>query len=434
MIFIAVKYVLFIRFEWFSIGKIMKNSVRASLLLVLFSIISAIFFSSCRTTCTQTRTYIKKIPVYGSLNDIRSSFKVHDAQVLENPGKIHVKGDYLFIVDWGKGFHIVDNSDKSNPMFLKFVSLRGCTDVVSYNDIMYVNQGPDIVSMSIQDIQSISILGRSNNVMNSHLTKGDSFVVDYIEKEVVEVIEDADCSDQRFGFRVESMDFNSGNNSGSASGSSGSMARFAVIDGFLYIVDDVNLRVFSLDNPNKPVQTDVHNLGSGVETIFAKDKHIFIGTNTGMVIFEVSNGNAKFLSQFDHARGCDPVVVDGDLAYITLRGNGACGMANDELHIVDVSNIMNPILLHSFAMNEPYGLGIINNTLAICDGNAGLRIFDSSNPSTIMQNELATETGMKAFDLIMSPSHLILTAEEGIFQYNIEQPDKPILESTLFSK
>jgi hypothetical protein len=178
----------------------------------------------------------------------------------------------------------------------------------------------------------------------------------------------------------------------------------------------------------------VQNLGSGVETIFAKDNHLFIGTNTGMLIFVVSNGKAQFLSQFRHARGCDPVVIDGDLAYVTLRGNGACGMANDELNIVDISNLQDPILQHSFPMNEPYGLGIIENTLAICDGEAGLRIFDSSNPSTIMQNELANETGMKAFDLIMSASHLILTAEEGIFQYNIEQPDKPILKSTLFSK
>jgi hypothetical protein len=412
----------------------MKNSVHTSLLLVLFSIISAIFFSSCRTTCTQTRTYIKKTPVYNSLKDIRSSFKVHDTQELENPGKIHVKGDYLFIVDWGKGFHIVDNSDKSNPLFIKFVALRGCTDVVSNNDVLYVNQGPDIVSISIQDIQSISILNRSNNVMNMHLVKEDSFVVEYTEKEVVEVIEDADCGRQSFGMRFESMDSRSESSSGGGSSSSGSMARFAVIGGFLYIVDDVNLRVFTLSDPNKPVQTNVQNLGSGVETIFAKDNHLFIGTNTGMFIFVVSNGKAQFLSQFRHARGCDPVVIDGDLAYITLRGNGACGMANDELNIVDISNIQDPILQHSFPMNEPYGLGIIENTLAICDGEAGLRIFDSSNPSTIMQNELANETGMKAFDLIMSPSHLILTAEEGIFQYNIEQPDKPILKSTLFSK
>jgi len=417
----------------------MKNWLRSLSFVVVFGTFLAIFFSSCRTTCERTRTYIQKTPVYASLTDIRNSFVVGEAKVLKEPGKIHVNGDYLFIVDWGTGFHIVDNRDIGNPVFLKFVQLMGCTDVVSRSGILYANQGPDIVSLNITDINNISLVNRDKDAMNMHLVKQDSFVIRYLKKEIVEVIEDADCGGNRWGGLNGSRSFDarvesSGGGGGSSSSSTGSMARFAIIDGYLYVVDNSNLRIYGLSNPEKPQKNSVLNIGAEVETIYGAKDHLFIGTTTGMSIYKTSFGSAEFVSAFSHARGCDPVVVEGDLAYVTLRGNGNCGEANDELSILDISNLSSPKVKHVYPMHQPYGLGIRNNLLAICDGNAGLRLFDASKISDLLNNEYANETGMKAFDVILQDGRAILSAEEGIFQYDVSDPSKPIRKSTLFAK
>ena len=35
--------------------------------------------------------------------------------------------------------------------------------------------------------------------------------------------------------------------------------------------------------------------------------------------------NPVCLSDFNHVRSCDPVVVQGDIAYVTLRSGSFCG-------------------------------------------------------------------------------------------------------------
>lgn len=416
-------------------GKIMKKSYRLLSIVFVFSFISAIFLSGCRTTCEQTRVYIKLIPIYESLNDIRSSFLVKEPVALEKPGKIYVLNDLLFIVDKGKGFHIVDNTNINAPKFLKFVQMHACSDITSLNGNLYVSQGPDIVTLNITDINNITVQNRLIKVAFEDQIKADSFVVDQIEKEVVEVIQDADCGSSSWGFGMrEELDFMASENGTSSTGLTGSMARLNVVEDYLYLVDNNSILTFSLSNPNKPVFNVKQSFGAGIETIYNQGDYLFIGTTTGMLIFEHNNGNPKFVSNFNHARGCDPVVVKDNLAYVTLRGNDRCGAAPSELNILDITNIKNPVLVENYSMNDPHGLGIRNGVLAICDGASGLRLFDVTKTNSLLQNEFATETGMKTYDVIMLDNHIILSSDEGIFQYDISNPSKPIRTSSLFSK
>lgn len=411
----------------------MKKSIVQITSLVLFGIFSAIFLVGCNTKCTKTLTYVKQVPIYRALGEIRASFAIKEPTALLNPGKIHVKGNLLFIVDQRKGVHVVNNADPANPAFIKFIQAAECIDVSTYQNMMIVNQGPDLVTLNIQDINNIQFVGRQNNVMNTDLIKQDSFVVDYQEKEVVEVVEDANCgSGGGFGMR-EDVVF-SPQVGGNSSGVSGSMARFSVIGDFLYVVDNNAIISFGLKNQQSPKMLQSQQLGNNMETIFGFSDKIFIGSATGMFIMEANNGNPRFLSSFNHARGCDPVVVRGNQAFVTLRGNGACGEAEDELHVVDITNLLQPSLQHSFPMNEPYGLGIDDQVLAVCDGSAGLRLFDGQKIPNLLLNEFAPIKEGKTYDVIMLGSHLILTSDIGIFQYDISSPQQPLKLSALFAK
>lgn len=69
-------------------------------------------------------------------------------------------------------------------------------------------------------------------------------------------------------------------------------------------------------------------------------------------------------------------------------------------------------------MTEPYGLGIDNKTLFVCDGPAGLKIFDATDPMQIDQHLLQNYTNLNAFDVIPFGNILIMIATDGIYQYN----------------
>ena len=60
---------------------------------------------------------------------------------------------------------------------------------------------------------------------------------------------------------------------------------------------------------------------------------------------------------FNHARSCDPVVVDDTLAYITLRTGTNCGGNLNVLDVVNIKNINKPVTVMSYAMTNPHGLG-----------------------------------------------------------------------------
>ena len=66
-------------------------------------------------------------------------------------------------------------------------------------------------------------------------------------------------------------------------------------------------------------------------------------------------------------------------------------------------------------MDEPYGLGIRENRLFICDGASGLKVYDKTNI-----NELTPLNHFKdivTFDVIPLESHLIMVGDEVLYQY-----------------
>jgi len=85
------------------------------------------------------------------------------------------------------------------------------------------------------------------------------------------------------------------------------------------------------------------------------------------------------ISEFEHGTACNPVIVDGDYAYVTLRGGNGYGATESGLFIIDISDITNPTLKEIYPMDGPYGLGIKDEKLFVCDGDSGLKVYDKTN-------------------------------------------------------
>jgi hypothetical protein len=121
-------------------------------------------------------------------------------------------------------------------------------------------------------------------------------------------------------------------------------------------------------------------------------------------------------SMISHVFGCDPVVVENDIAYVTVRSGTFCGQDANELIIVDVSDVKRPKHIVTYNMKSPKGLGIDDGTLFVCDD--GLQIFNANNPQTIMANRLAHFKDMDGFDVIPVNNVLMMIAADGIYQYD----------------
>jgi len=198
----------------------------------------------------------------------------------------------------------------------------------------------------------------------------------------------------------------------------GSMARFAIAGKTMYCVTESTLNIYDLTNPSAPVYVNKFTLqNGGVETIFARDSvTLFIGTTTGMYILDVTNAAFPSIhTQYAHVRSCDPVVADNQYAYVTLRSdNVTCGRGLDQLEVIDIKNLSNPMLKKTYMMISPHGLAIQNNRLMVCDG--GLKVFDKTNPENLIY--LSGFEGSMT-DIIPLDSTLITVGADGFKQFRL---------------
>ncbi|MEM7369206.1 MAG: hypothetical protein AAF587_11450 [Bacteroidota bacterium] len=418
--------------------------MKRSVFLILTPLaICLLFLSSCiQDNCSELRTYYEYQPVYESMNDLRDQVGVATAQELKMPGKIYFYGQYILINEVGKGYHVIDNTDPKNPSNIAFIEVPGARDMAVKGNMLFADSYLDLVVIDINNPQSATEVSRRMNVFeygSYHpglwADESQGIATDWVETRLQE---EFDCGFNNWG-RNRFVDFVSNDvailssNSEFASpsvasgsdlqtGVGGSMARFTLVNDYLYAVTNTNLIPFDISTLTEPVSQSPINVGWNIETIFPMKDHLFIGSQTGMFVYNLVNPNQpSFVSEFQHVRSCDPVVVEGDYAFVTLRnGNGetACGGFANELSVVDISNLSSPFSAFRYDMHNPHGLGIKDGILFICDGEDGLKVFDASDVSKIHQNQLAHFPGIHAFDVIPLTTILLMIGDDGFYQYD----------------
>lgn len=397
--------------------------------------------SACTDDCETTRTYRTTVPVTLTLEQIRSGIASETPQDLKNPGKIYVKDNYIFINEIKKGIHIIDNTNPQQPQNIAFLKIPGVVDMAVKENTLYADSYMDIVTFDITNPKAIKETGRVKEVFQNGLTDGISWyynpqnqtVTDYEIKIVTEKVR-SNCGQSNnvnpIYYYGNDMLFNSGVKqssgatsglNGAGAGTGGSMARFTLYDKYLYTVSQSDLLVFNIKTLNQPTQQTKINLGWGIETIFPYKDKLFIGSNTGMYIFDNKNPEKpERLSIFQHARACDPVIVHNDIAYVTLR-TGWCGVAPNRLDVVNVANLSSPTLIKSYDMQQPAGLGMNFPNLFICESQYGLKTFDASSATNITLQQHIEK--IDAYDVIpLEGKHLLVVGKDGLYQYDTSNP------------
>lgn len=203
-------------------------------------------------------------------------------------------------------------------------------------------------------------------------------------------------------------------------GTGGSLARFAITGNSLYIVNGTTLGVYDISSPGDPKNAGSRHLGFGIETVYPYRDHLFIGASDGMYIFDNSNPlDPLLLTKYWHMQSCDPVVVQDQYAYVTLRSGTTCrtGISTSSLDVVDISDISSPKMIHTQSMRTPYGLGVSGNHLFVCDGDNGLKMYSISNPAVPELKKSYND--VPAYDVIVRNANaLIVTGRNGLYQYS----------------
>lgn len=198
-------------------------------------------------------------------------------------------------------------------------------------------------------------------------------------------------------------------------GQGGSMTRFAIQGNRMYVVDHFAIKVFDIQNDNFSQLNEIE-VGFGLETIFAKGDYLYLGANDAMYIYSIANPDSPtFIFRYSHVVACDPVVVQGNRAYVTMREGTRCNLGSNALEIIDIADPYNPKLIANYSMQSPHGLAVDGNLLFVCEGEYGLKTFDITNERDIVLKEHLED--FFSYDVILRNGVATITGEDGIFQY-----------------
>ncbi|MEY4885399.1 MAG: hypothetical protein RL151_708 [Bacteroidota bacterium] len=411
------------------------SPIRSALILV-FAAISFIPVSCLKDQATEKYTFFR--PVYKTRAEVRAAAQSTAPMTISTPGKIFLLNNFVFLNEVDKGIHIIDISDPAKPVNISFLRIPGCMDMAVRGNYLYADCYTDLVTIDITDPRKAQVKQFIQGVFphrrysNGFVSDTSLVITEWEKVDTALVLTNSDIPQMSRDVFWIGSDMRAFSSMASAmksttNGIGGSMARFGLKDDRLYTISWSDMKVFNTSVPSLPFYVKTVNFSQGdIETIFPYKDRLFIGSQTGMFIYDITDlDNPKKLGQFTHARACDPVVADDTHAYVTLRSNNRCAGFLNQLDVLDINNLSSPKLLKTYTFTEPAGLGKDGNLLFICDGKDGLKILDASKPTDI--KPVKTITGMEAFDVIAWKGIAILTAKDGLHLINYSNPGQAFI-------
>lgn len=398
----------------------------------LIACCSLVLFTSCSSDDNSNEKAVFAVPVIKSLASIRNSVAVSAARETNSDGKIYTADNLLFYIAKESGVHVFNNSNPALPVNITFINIEGVHDIAVKGNYLYADNYVDLLVFDISNVASITLVKTIENVISFNpafpiTAEFYDYTINVNQGEIIT------------GYRLENRNrpqgqnlimmedamtgvlSAGGNGSGTGVGTGGSYARFQINHNALYTVDNYQLNVFNISAPvnsffDKAVYMTDWFGGGQFETLFLQKDFLFVGSTSGMYTVNAEDEfNPYFVSGFSHATACDPVVVFGNTAYITVRGGSSCGAIEDQVNVIDVTDISNPTLLSTYLLNQPYGLGIKDDVLYVGCGADGLKVLDASNATNLTLQNTYNEN---VVDVIPLSSHLIAVGNNKIIQYN----------------
>lgn len=122
--------------------------------------------------------YTEYEPVVINRSELDKSVKLLTPQVMDEPGKIYMKDNYIYIVEKYKGIHVVDNTDRSKPERIAFIQILGCVDLAIKGNALLADNATDLISLDISNPSKVVLTERVRNIF-PELTPPDMDAIPY---------------------------------------------------------------------------------------------------------------------------------------------------------------------------------------------------------------------------------------------------------------
>ena len=410
-----------------------KLTVAAAAMVLLI----CCFFACTKDHVKEHYTFFS--PVYLTKDAVKNNIRSNAPRDIEQMGKLAVKDNYIFLNEPGKGVHIIDNSNPASPRNIAFVAIPGNVELALRDHYLYADCYTSLAVIDVADPTNVVLKQFVNAVFpepyypSYFLYDSSKVIVDWQRHDTVTTKRFSESFNNEKqspilyynDYLAAQSSLSPGTAGNSLNGTNGSMAKFGLLDNRLYAINGNSLKVFNTTNAGSPVYTNSVQLAQAmaIETIFPFAKQLFIGTQTGMLIYSVANADQPaYLGKFGHVTVCDPVIADNKYAYVTMHSGDFCGIQANELDVLDISNLMQPALVKAYSLNNPKGLSKDGDLLLICDGNEGLKLFDASSPANIV---LLKQVAIKGtYDVIARNKQALVIAADGLYFVDYSQPQQ----------
>lgn len=382
------------------------------------------------------------VPQYETTAQLAAKVTVESPKDYAEAGKIVTYQNYIFINKPNEGVHVVDNSNPADPVNLHFINIPGSLDLTIIDNHLYSDMFSALVVFNISDVTQPDLIEdftveevfyyNPYRTLDTASRPEESYT--YTQYESIDEsrgivtgweveIRQEPLEEQIRYLRLDDTAVLETSNTNQASefnqvSTAGSMTRFLPIDRYLYTINFNELVLFSIGENYQPSRFARLDTGTQAETLFQLNDLLFVGSTTGMLMYDVSSpSNPNYLNSIEHFRSCDPVVADENYAYVTLRGGTNCFTQTNELQIIDIRNPEELSVVARQVMFNPHGLAIHQDYLLVCDGSAGLKVVDVSDREE--PQILSTDNIPFAYDIIVDFPSAIVVGEGILYQYDL---------------
>ena len=397
-----------------------KNNSLMPWRIFVFTGITLLFSACIKDTLKQTKTYTIYSAVYKQKSDVLASVNGNATEPVEHAGKIYIKGNYIYLNEVNQGIHIIDNSNPSSPLQIAFLSIPGNLDIAIKGNILYADMYSDLLALDITDPRHAKLTGTVANLFTGRAyingiqsTTTDQVAVGWIKKDTTVM------ADQVYFGNCNGCLFDMGPalSANTSTGTAGSMAGMVLINDYLYAITEMHsLGIVDIGNAPVPKLDTSFFAGYDLQTIFPFEDKLFLGSAVGMFMYDVSDPqHPASLGEFTHGRACDPVITDGHYAYVTLHAGDGCGGDANELHVIDVNDLLHTHLIKTYPLTKPTGLSKDGDLLFVCD-NTAVKVYNAAAPDALQL--LQQITSNEPYDIIAANNKAMVVCDKGLYQYD----------------
>jgi hypothetical protein len=130
---------------------------------ILLFVTASVLFSACNDIYKVDIKTKGMKPIYAN-SSVSTVISNSAVQPMLNTGKILIWNQYILLNEYNKGIHIINNTDKTNPQKIGFISIPFNKDLSIKNNQLYVDNGKDLVVLDVSDILHVTEISRISNM------------------------------------------------------------------------------------------------------------------------------------------------------------------------------------------------------------------------------------------------------------------------------